>query len=580
MLLAPCVLAQDFIPEKNEVIFKQSSYKISAINPTPATNWKGSSFPGVRGTNQLIVYTKDFCFLRTNTNEFGAEAIVDNNTVISLSGADSIIPYTGFVVSGHGTAKNWINNNITPGSKIYYDEQTMTLNVYVTSESYLYEAKAKIKEAEGLVEYYQKRNRNYNYKLPCLYIDKANFYIKKARKNPKNVRQYSDYAKEAANLALRYSIPYDKNELKGIWLRPNETTREEIIKTIEKIHLAGIEEIFLETYYHGLTIFPSKTMNDYGFYSQNPKFDGIDILGTYIEEAHKRGMKVNIWFETFYIGNKNPENDPQNILTVHPDWANINKISIDSQTFAVSKSEHNGYFLDPANPEVQMFLETLLNEIICDYKPDGINLDYIRYPQSLAAKYSAYENSNWGYTQYARNEFTEKYGKDPVELTKDDSLWLMWDKYRQDKISAFVLRINEITKHKDINLTAVIFPDMKRALETKQQDWSTWSLTNSLNGVTPLFLTCDAQTTQTMLNEILRNTLPSTKIYAGLFTTFMNGSQEDLLRQIHVARQNKINGIILFDFAHLNDAYISTLNTCVFNPQIDTNLSKHKKRKK
>ena len=42
------------------------------------------------------------------------------------------------------------------------------------------------------------------------------------------------------------------------------------------------------------------------------------------------------------------------------------------------------------------FLYELLCEIINTYKPDGINLDYIRYPQSLATSFSNYDMSNWG----------------------------------------------------------------------------------------------------------------------------------------------------------------------------------------
>lgn len=572
------VFSEDITFDKHEIIFKEASYKINAINPTPLTNVRGSYFPGLRGANQLIIYTPEFG-LRTNTNEFGGEAIVKGNTVVSLSGADSIIPLDGFVISGHGSAKNWINKNITVGSKVYVDDVNKVLKVYLTSESYLFEANEKIKEAETLISYYKKRYRNYNCYVPCAYIDKAKLFVKKAKRNPKNIKQYSALAIEAANSALKYSIPYDKNELKGIWVRPTEKTQEAVNSAIQKIHAAGINEIFLETYYHGMTIFPSKTMEEYGFYKQNPVFNDFDVLKAYIEEAHKMNMKVNIWFETFYIGNNNPADYEQNILSVKPEWANINKANIESEIPVYSKSEHNGYFLDPANPEVQMFLETLLTEIINDYKPDGINLDYVRYPQSIMSKYSGYENTNWGYTKYARNEFVEKYSVDPVDLNKTDPLWIMWDKYRQDQISAFILRINEITRHKDINLTTVIFPDMKRALQTKQQDWSTWSLTNSLNGVTPLFLTTDSKTTRSMMKEIVRNTSPSTKIYAGIFTTFMHGSDEDLLRLIQVAREERIDGIILFDYAHLADNYVNTLGACVFNPEPLPNKKAKKQRK-
>ena len=101
-------LYSEYVPQKNEVIFNQSMYKIDVIDPQASTNTKGASYPGLRGANQLVVYTPSFGF-RTNTNEFGTEAIVTGDTVTALSGADSLIPANGVVISGHGQAKKWIN---------------------------------------------------------------------------------------------------------------------------------------------------------------------------------------------------------------------------------------------------------------------------------------------------------------------------------------------------------------------------------------------------------------------------------------------------------------------------------------
>ena len=104
------------------VIYKESSRKIDRINPTVSNNSKGAYYPGQRGANQLIVYTKEYGS-RTGTNEFGSEAVVINGRVTQLNGADSIIPYNGFVISGHGSAKNWINENITIGTQVFLDKQ-------------------------------------------------------------------------------------------------------------------------------------------------------------------------------------------------------------------------------------------------------------------------------------------------------------------------------------------------------------------------------------------------------------------------------------------------------------------------
>ncbi len=563
----------------NEIIFSQKVYPLNAIDPTILTNTTASFYPGLRGANQIVVYTPAFG-LRTNTNEFGAEAIVNGNIVTSLSGADSIIPRDGLVISAHGTPKKWMNENIIVGSKVYVDREAKTLTVYVTSESFLYSAKQKIGEAQDLVSYYKSKDYMYNYSKPCDYINKAKHYLETAQGDPKEVQKYSALAIEAANNALAYSLPFDKNELKGVWIRPTETSPEAIISTLERIQASGVNDVFLETYFHGKTIFPSKTMKSYQFIPQNEKFAGFDPLRVWVDEAHKRNMKLHIWFETFYVGNDNPKNNPQSILAVNPDWNNKTKRDYDSINPVPSPSEHGGYFIDPANPEVQQFLEELLTEIICNYSPDGINLDYIRYPQSIAAKFSSYDLSNWGYTEYARTEFKTKYGKDPIEIQYTDPLWPLWDKYRQDKVTAFVLRISKLTRSQKVLLTTVIFPDRQKALETKQQDWRTWSALNYVDGFTPLLLTCDPSTARVMLQDIVKNKSGCTSLYAGLFITFMNGANEDLIRQIHEARKLDAKGIILFDYAHLNDGYSKTLAASVFSPEQSVQPSFKKQDKK
>lgn len=578
--------AQDAITNgSSEIVFSQKVYPISAIDPTILSNMAGNFYPGLRGANQMIIYTPAYG-VRTNTNEFGSEAIVRGNVVTSLSGADSIIPINGLVLSAHGTAKKWMNENIIVGSKIYVNEEAKTLTVYITSESFLYGAKDKIKEAQNIVCYYKNASYMYDSKKPCSYIEKAQDYLKKAEKNPMEVQKFSSMAIEAANSALASSIPYDKDEMKGVWIRPTETSKEQVIATLERINAAGINNVFLETYFHGKTIFPSKTMESYQFLNQNEKFAGFDPLKIWIEEAHKRNIKIHIWFESFYIGNDNPKNYPQNILSVKPEWGNKTKRDFASITPVPSLSEHSGYFIDPANPCVQQFLESLLTEIVENYHPDGINLDYIRYPQSIAAKFSSYDLSNWGYTEYARNEFKATYGKDPVDLTPCDQLWPTWDRYRQDKITSFVLRINKLTKQHKILLTAVIFPDRQKALETKQQDWRTWSALGYVDGFTPLLLTCDAKTASVMMQDVIDNKNKCTDLYAGLFITFMNGASEDLIRQIHEARKLDTKGVIIFDYAHFSDKYMSVLSESVFKPgetieqNLQCNTAKPKKKRK
>lgn len=569
LFFTSCVFAQgiysDYTPKLNEIIFNQSMFKIDVIDPQVTTNWKGINYPGLRGANQLVIYTPSFGY-RTNTNEFGTEAIVVDGTVTALSGADSLIPANGFVISGHGQAKKWINENIMVGAKVSINPDKKAITSYITSDTFLYSARERIKEVQNMMLYYVQNTNNYNAKRTVQNIDKANEFINKAQKNSEDSQRYASRAIEYANLAMSTVIPYDSGELKGVWIRPVYFSEKEIENVLDSLANSGINNVFIETYYHGKTIFPSQTMQKYGFIQQNEDYAGFDPLKLWVNGAHRRGIKVHIWFETFYAGNKPPETNPDYILAKKPEWANYQKKNADSDVIAYSVSEHNGYFIDPANPEVQTFLCELLSEIITKYKPDGINLDYIRYPQSLAPSYSSYDMSNWGYTKYARNEFKDMYGVDPIELKVSDPLWKYWKNYRANKVTSFVKRISILCRSSNVQLTAVIFPNRSLALDTKLQDWKTWSINNFVDGFTPLFLTCNDATAMNLMEEVLRNKSASTKLYAGLFVTFMNGSTSDLMKQIHAARRYCLNGLIIFDYAHLNETYLGTLTESVFKP--------------
>ncbi len=540
-------------------------FRIDVVDPVASTNFKGINYPGLRGSNQLVIYTPAFGF-RTGTNEFGTEAIVVGNTVTSLSGADSLIPANGFVISGHGQAKKWINENIMVGSKIYLDFDRKIITSYITSDTFLYAAKEKIREVQDMMNYYSQLYVNYSSKKTDQNLEKAKDYIAKAQKNSEDSQKYSSKAIECANSAMASVIPYDSKELKGVWIRPTYFNKKSIEEVLDRLEDAGINNVFVETFYHGKTIFPSKTMEKYGFIKQYEDYVGFDPLKVWINEAHKRDIKVHVWFQTFYVGNKPPETHPEYILAQRPNWTNKQKRNAYSDIIPYSVSEHNGYFIDPANPEVQSFLYELLCEIVHRYQPDGINLDYIRYPQALSSNYPNYDMSNWCYTPYARSEFREMYGSDPMDIKPTDSLWAYWNYYRCGKITNFVRKVSSLCRANKIELTAVIFPNRANAIDTKLQDWKNWSINNFVDGFTPLFLTCDDKTAMSLMEEVLRNKSASTNLYAGLFVTFMNGSNSDLIKQIHAARKYSLNGLIIFDYAHLKEDYISTLTESVFKP--------------
>ncbi len=547
----------------NERVISKSSYKISAIYPSNVINAQGAGFPGYRGPGQMVVYKQNFG-RTTGTNEFGKEAVVENGKVVKLTGANSLIPKNGYVISGHGSAKKWITNNLKIGTNIIIDEENKTIIAYTTPESFRFSAKEKIKEAEEFFDNAKKMQENPGEKKAKYYIKKAKQDLRKSnRANDNMAVSYAKSSIEMSKIAINYSLPYIENELKGTWIRPTEKNIYEVRRTLDSMQAIGINSIFLETYFHGYTIFPSKTMRSYNFTEQNPIFAGFDPLKAYVTEAHARNMKVHVWFESFYVGNKHPNNDPNSILSIKPEWGNKNKANAAKQGYVTHPVEHNGYFLDPANPEIHNFLVLVVKEIISNYGVDGINLDYIRYPSAQKATSAGYEASNWGYTSYAREEFKKLYGVDPINIGYKDDMWYKWNEYRQNKITIYLSKMRKAARNKAV-LSAVVFPDYKTALETKQQNWIKWTNGDYLDAITPLILTADDALFEIMLKEIKTKISSGTTIYPGLFVGFMEGETEDLLKQINVSRSLKSSGVILFDWAHLDNKYKDALKFCVF----------------
>ena len=73
-----------------------------------------------RGENTLIIYNRAYD-VRTNTNQYGKEFVVQGGKVVKINQGNSIIPEDGYVVSVHGTAKNAFSR-VRVGDKVTLEE--------------------------------------------------------------------------------------------------------------------------------------------------------------------------------------------------------------------------------------------------------------------------------------------------------------------------------------------------------------------------------------------------------------------------------------------------------------------------
>lgn len=131
----------------------------------------------------------------------------------------------------------------------------------------------------------------------------------------------------------------------------------------------------------------------------------FDYLARFIEAGHAAGLRVNAAINTM-VGGYHSSIGNAGMLYDHPErkgWCSVDNLQ-GGLTNAMDDAETGPRFLDPANPDVQEFLLTLLGELAAYEGLDGIVLDRCRYDDN---------NLDAGYTDAAKEAFTTYLGSAP-----------------------------------------------------------------------------------------------------------------------------------------------------------------------
>jgi len=170
-----------------------------------------------------------------------------------------------------------------------------------------------------------------------------------------------------------------KNEVRAVWITTAfnldwpttqglENQQKEIINILDSLKLANFNTIYLQVRARGDLLYPSKyepyAKSLTGKLGENP---GYDPLRYFIEESHKRGIEIHAWWNVYKVFGKDlPELSlPKHVVLAKPELCKYYK---------------NEWWMDPGNPQSNKYLLSLIAELVSNYDLDGINFDYLRYP--------------------------------------------------------------------------------------------------------------------------------------------------------------------------------------------------------
>lgn len=319
--------------------------------------------------------------------------------------------------------------------------------------------------------------------------------------------------------------------------------REGLKELLDLPETANFNLVFPEVYYKGMSVIPTNQL-----FQQDPRFKDWDEdpLKVLIEEAKKRNLEVHPWVWVF---NENTSGEAGRILKKHPEWANKNK---EGQIVTY----HNSTWLSPARDDVKSYLQKRYKFLVENYDIQGINLDYIRFPEEY--------RGSFGYDQKSVEKFKSKYDLDPFKLAKNNEKSFLWNKYRENLITEMVKETSEILKNvkPNILISADVIPGIEEARYRTLQNWSLWLEKDYIDFVLPMTYT------ENLFSELQNWIVADRKkinkpLYAGI--SVFKLSSEQMIKQLEEINSINPNGMSLFAAAHLKESDYLNLAEGVFS---------------
>lgn len=158
-----------------------------------------------------------------------------------------------------------------------------------------------------------------------------------------------------------------------------------------------------------------------------------DPLQEIIEDAHAAGLEVHAWVNVNTMWNSaTPHSSPDHIANTHgltatgaDRWLN--------KKYDGTERVGNNVYVDPANPAAAEYIVEGIQSILDNYDVDGINLDYVRYPDFN----STTSASDWGYSETSIARFQAATGRTDIPEPADAE----FSDWRRDQLTNLVRKI-------------------------------------------------------------------------------------------------------------------------------------------
>ncbi len=223
-----------------------------------------------------------------------------------------------------------------------------------------------------------------------------------------------------------------KREARGVWMsrfeyavdsaRANPEISKAIIRSVfERARKARLNMVFFQVRGNADAFYRSSLEPWSAMLSDSlGKDPGWDPLAFAVEEAHRLGLELHAWVNTFPVwrGPGLPqETFPRPVVLEHPEW-----IVCDSSGTPMPLNQNGYIWGSPGNPDLRKHIVGVVKEIAGNYDVDGIHFDYIRYPDGSTLR---------------------GYSRDSVSVARFESAesnpsHLPWEYWQREQVNEFI----------------------------------------------------------------------------------------------------------------------------------------------
>jgi uncharacterized lipoprotein YddW (UPF0748 family) len=279
-----------------------------------------------------------------------------------------------------------------------------------------------------------------------------------------------------------------------------------------------------------------------------------DPLAVFVNGARQRGMSV--WPAICVCSSGHFE--PQGILRDHPEWA-----------IRDPGGKPLG-FLSPAHPEARRWLVSVLREIVRNYRPDGVLLDYLRY-----------FNRPWQLDDASQIALRARLRAEATADESDGDRRKREHGYKEEHLTRLAREISEALRAEKPGLKIAVYSWGPHVATNHRvaQAWPTWVAEGYIDMVNVSGYYYPEQNGEKYLETFESRLRPSVKFATAagraIRVTFALGvetshgkvkSADDIEKYLNAARRAGVPGTVLFTWntvqPFLEDLAVSGALTC------------------